>query len=73
MFAGAGLIAAVLGLLNVVPSVAVLVRRLHDTDRSGWWFWIVLIPWVGAIILFVILIVMTVAQIQFVERKVHYA
>ncbi|SFI41464.1 DUF805 domain-containing protein [Jannaschia pohangensis] len=37
-------------------SLAVAIRRLHDTDRSGWWVWITLIPLVGFIILLVLLI-----------------
>ncbi|WP_192771859.1 DUF805 domain-containing protein [Plantactinospora soyae] len=48
------------GLLNLIaslalflPSLAVAVRRLHDTDRSGWWILIGLIPLVGAIVLLV--------------------
>lgn len=41
----------ILGL--VLPSLAAIVRRLHDTGRSGWWFWIGLVPLVGAIILIV--------------------
>lgn len=40
-------------LINLIPSIAVGVRRLHDTDRSGWWLLIVLIPLVGAILLIV--------------------
>lgn len=43
----------VFALLILVPSSAVTVRRLHDTDRSGWWFWISLIPLVGSIVLLV--------------------
>ena len=39
-----------------VPTLAVVVRRLHDTDRSGWWILIALIPLVGAIVLLVFLI-----------------
>ena len=27
-----------------MPSVAVTVRRLHDTDRSGWWVLILIVP-----------------------------
>jgi len=38
-----------LGLL--VPGIAVGVRRLHDIDRSGWWYLIALIPIVGALVL----------------------
>ena len=33
----------------VLPSIAVSVRRLHDTNRSGWWYWIVLVPCIGGI------------------------
>ena len=39
--------------LLIVPSIAVAVRRLHDLNKSGWWFWIALIPIVGIIILIV--------------------
>ena len=38
-----------LGLL--VPGIAVGVRRLHDIDRSGWWYLIVFIPLIGALVL----------------------
>jgi uncharacterized membrane protein YhaH (DUF805 family) len=31
------------------PSLGAFVRRLHDTDRSGWWYWLSLVPLVGAI------------------------
>lgn len=37
----------------LLPSLGVLVRRLHDTGRSGWWCLIALIPLIGAIILLV--------------------
>ncbi|MFD3972876.1 DUF805 domain-containing protein [Streptomyces cyaneofuscatus] len=40
-------------LATFVPSLAVLVRRLHDTGRSGWWFFIAFVPVVGGIILLV--------------------
>lgn len=36
-----------------IPSLAVAVRRLHDTDRSGWWVLIALVPLIGAIVLLV--------------------
>jgi len=32
-----GLLTVLFGLATLVPSIAVGVRRLHDTDRSGWW------------------------------------
>jgi uncharacterized membrane protein YhaH (DUF805 family) len=36
-----------------VVSVALQVRRLHDTDRSGFWWFIAIIPIVGSIVLLV--------------------
>lgn len=42
------------GLVLFLPSLAVTVRRLHDTGRSGWWYFITFVPWVGGIALFVI-------------------
>ena len=36
-----------------IPSIAVAVRRLHDTSRSGWWLLISLVPLVGFIVLIV--------------------
>lgn len=40
----------------LIPSLAVSVRRLHDTDRSGWWLLIALVPLIGAIVLLVFLV-----------------
>ena len=37
----------------LIPSLAVTARRLHDTDRSGWWQLIVFVPFVGWIVLLV--------------------
>lgn len=36
-----------------IPQLALTVRRLHDTGKSGWWLLIGIIPLVGAIVLFV--------------------
>lgn len=41
------------GLIIIVPALALCVRRLHDIGRSGWFYFIVLIPIVGWIILVV--------------------
>jgi len=37
----------------LLPSLAVGARRLHDTDRSGWWLLLGLIPLIGGIVLLV--------------------
>ena len=42
----------VFGLGLIIPSIAVGVRRLHDTDHSGWWMLISLIPLAGLYLLY---------------------
>lgn len=48
-----GILGSIYALAVLIPSIAVTVRRLHDTDRSGWWFFIQLIPVVGSIVMLV--------------------
>ncbi len=48
-----GIISNIWALGNFLPALAVGVRRLHDTDRSGWWLLIAFIPLIGAIVLLV--------------------
>jgi uncharacterized membrane protein YhaH (DUF805 family) len=43
----------VASLVLLVPNIAVGVRRLHDLDRSGWWYLILLVPLVGLVLLLV--------------------
>ncbi len=50
---GYGYITLLAMLAMVLPHLSAMVRRLHDTNRSGWWYWIVLIPLIGTIILIV--------------------
>lgn len=52
----AGLLSGIYAIALIVPSLAVAVRRLHDTGKSGWWYFIILIPIIGAIAMFVFLI-----------------
>ena len=40
-------------LFNFIPGLSVTIRRLHDKDKSGWLYFLVLLPIVGAIILLV--------------------
>ena len=37
----------------LMPSIAVSIRRLHDTDRSGWWVLFSLVPLIGIIVFYV--------------------
>lgn len=41
------------GVVTLLPGLALVVRRLHDTGHSGWWYFILLIPIVGAIVMLV--------------------
>ena len=50
---GVGLLIAIYALASIIPFLAVSVRRLHDIDRSGWWYFITLIPLIGAIVMLV--------------------
>ncbi len=57
---GAGLIFllvlyGIYGLANIVPSLAITWRRLHDTDKSGAFYFLGYIPYVGSIILIILL------------------
>jgi uncharacterized membrane protein YhaH (DUF805 family) len=40
----------------LLPSLAVVVRRLHDTNRNGWWILLNLVPLIGSIVLLVWLV-----------------
>jgi uncharacterized membrane protein YhaH (DUF805 family) len=48
-----GVLGTIYSLAVFIPSIAVMVRRLHDTNRSGWWIFVGLIPIVGAIVLII--------------------
>ncbi len=46
-------IAYLTSLALFLPGISVAIRRLHDTNRSGWWLLIILIPLIGFIVLIV--------------------
>lgn len=50
---GVGVLGVLYSLFILVPGIAVAVRRMHDTGRSGWWVLINLVPFVGWIIFLV--------------------
>ncbi|MCK4837704.1 MAG: DUF805 domain-containing protein, partial [Desulfobulbaceae bacterium] len=56
LFGGPGVIGVLYSLAVLIPGIAVSVRRLHDTDRSGWWLLIALVPLIGAIVLFIFMV-----------------
>jgi uncharacterized membrane protein YhaH (DUF805 family) len=53
---GLGPFSGIFILAMIIPSISVTIRRLHDTDRSGWWWLIPLIPLIGAIVIFVFMV-----------------
>lgn len=54
---GNNFISGIYSLAVLLPGIAVSVRRLHDTDRSGWWLLLTFIPIVGVIILLIFMCV----------------
>jgi len=53
--AGGAVVLFVLGTL--VPNITVTVRRLHDTDRSGFWYFISFVPVIGGIWLLILMLI----------------
>ena len=49
-----GLFTSIFVLLTFIPYLSVSVRRLHDTNRTGWWVLIAIIPIIGAVWLIVL-------------------
>lgn len=51
-----GVVGILYSLVVLIPSLAVSVRRLHDTNRTGWWLLINFIPLIGFIVLLIFMI-----------------
>ena len=50
----------VYALIILIPSISISVRRLHDQNRSGWFYLLNLIPAIGSIIIFIFMVLGTV-------------
>lgn len=50
---GSGILNLLFTLAVILPNLAAMARRLHDTDRTGWWLLIMLVPIIGVILLIV--------------------
>jgi uncharacterized membrane protein YhaH (DUF805 family) len=48
-----GVISGIASLALLLPNISVSIRRLHDTDHSGWWLLIIFLPIIGFIVLLV--------------------
>ena len=44
-------------LIHLIPSIAVTVRRLHDTGKSGWLYLLTIIPYIGSLIIFIFTVI----------------
>ena len=40
---------SIFGLVNIIPGIAIGIRRMHDIGKSGWWILINLVPLIGCI------------------------
>ncbi len=54
---GFGVLGTVYALVILVPAIAVTIRRLHDTNKSGWWILIIFIPIIGPLVLLYFMII----------------
>lgn len=48
---GIGYLSGIYSVATLIPNIAVSVRRLHDTGRSGWWLLVSLVPVLGSLAL----------------------
>jgi uncharacterized membrane protein YhaH (DUF805 family) len=50
---GLGVLSAVYAIATIIPNLSITFRRLHDTNKSAWWLFILLIPLIGIIVFLV--------------------
>ncbi len=53
---GGGVLALLYFLAVIFPSLAVTVRRFHDTGKSGWWLLIGFVPMIGSIVILIFMV-----------------
>ena len=52
---GYGWLYMLAGIINFIPGLSIVVRRLHDVGKSGWFYLIILIPIIGFIWMLILL------------------
>jgi uncharacterized membrane protein YhaH (DUF805 family) len=52
-----GILGGIYALAVLIPSIAVSIRRLHDTGKSGWMLLVTLIPFIGWIWIIVLMVI----------------
>ena len=65
------LITASASVILIIPGIAFVVRRLHDINKSGWYFLISFVPLIGFIWLFVLLCKKGKTQVEIVKNKTN--
>lgn len=50
---GRPILSLIFNLVVLFPSIAIAVRRLHDLGKTGWWYLLIFVPFVGQIVLIV--------------------
>ncbi len=53
IFSGQSIVQALMLCVCAIPAVTVAIRRLHDLDRSGWWYLICFVPLIGGVVLLI--------------------
>jgi uncharacterized membrane protein YhaH (DUF805 family) len=46
-----GILSGIFALALLIPQIGLGVRRLHDIGKSGWWYFIILVPVIGILVL----------------------
>ena len=52
-------------LANIIPAISIAVRRLHDTDRSGWMYLLIFVPIVQFYLIYLLVIKGTAGDNRF--------
>ena len=61
----AGPLAAIWIIGNIIPQIAITIRRLHDTDRSGWFYLLILVPIANLYVVYLTLVKGTTGNNRF--------
>jgi uncharacterized membrane protein YhaH (DUF805 family) len=53
VLSGFGIISLIWSLAIILPTLGLMIRRLHDANHTGWWILIAFLPFIGAIVLII--------------------
>jgi len=69
---GEGILTLIYSLGLLIPSLAILARRLHDIGRSGWWILLILIPLIGGLVIFIFTVLDSQRQANEYGESIKY-